>query len=155
ARRSRAGRRRTRAPRPGRRPRSRRGRGAGSCPDLLALAEPVQGDVDQHVLLAAYQLPAAGLAEQLEDVDVVVGGDILGVPEEARVDARVAERQGLAIDLDGAVLQWPHQVVGGVLEGEDRAAGLPAEAVGDGDEGLDRRVAGAGAVAGERGVDAV
>ena len=70
------------------------------------------------------------------------------------VDAGVAEGEGFAVDLDGAVLQRPDEVVGGVLQGEQVAAVLPAVEVGDGDERLDRAVAGTGAVPGEGGVDA-
>jgi hypothetical protein len=64
------------------------------------------------------------------------------VPEKARVDPGEAQRQGLPVHLDGAVLQRPDQVVRGVLEREQIAAVRPPLEFGDRDERLDRAVAG-------------
>ena len=53
----------------------------------------------------------------------VLGG-VLGVAQEAGVDAGVAEGQRLAVDPDRAVLQRADEVVGGVLQREQVAAVL-------------------------------
>jgi hypothetical protein len=113
----------------------------------------VQGDVDDHVLLAADQAAAADLHEDVARVDAVGDGGTLGVAQEAGVHTGVAEGEGLAVDLDGTVQQRPDQVVGGVLESEQVAVVLPALKAGDRDKRLDRAVAGAGAEAGQRRVD--
>ena len=55
----------------------------------------------------------------------------------------------LPVDLDGPVLQRTDEVVGGVLQGEDVAAVTPALEGRDGDERLDRAVAGTGALTGQ------
>ncbi len=54
----------------------------------------------------------------------MLGGGALGVPQEAGVDAGVAEGQGLPVDPDRTVLQRADEVVGGVLQGEQVAAVL-------------------------------
>lgn len=46
--------------------------------------------------------------------------------QEGSVDTGVPEGEGLAVDADGAVLEGSDEVVGGVLEGGETAALLPA-----------------------------
>ena len=121
----------------------------------LLLRNHRQRDVDDHVLLAADEPPASALHEQVAHVYFVAGRGVLGVAQEARVDAGIAERQGLAVDPHRAVLQRSDNVVGGILQLEQVAAVLDARQVGGGDECLDGAVARAGAVPGQRRVDAV
>jgi len=71
------------------------------------------------------------------------------------VDASVAEAEGLAVDAHRTVPQRTHQVVGGVHQAILVGAVVPAHALGGGDEHFQRRVAGAGAHAGQAGVDTV
>src|SRR3569832_207243 len=78
---------------------------------VLALPDEVEGDVDDHVLLATDHRPPPDLDEDRAGVQPVLLGGPLGVPEEARVDPGVAQRQRLAVDQDRAVLQRPHEVV--------------------------------------------
>ena len=86
----------------------------------------VEGNVDELVLLAADQAAAAGLHQQRADLDVVPVGGGFRVPQEAGVDARVAERQGLPVHLHRPLEQRADQVLGRVLEGEQITAMLPA-----------------------------
>ena len=74
--------------------------------------------------------------------------------QEAGVDTGIAQRQRFAVNLDGAVLQRADQFLGGVHQGEQVAAVVPAHAVGRGDEHFERGIAGARAHAGQAGVDA-
>ena len=120
----------------------------------FALAQDVERDVDDHVLLAAHHAALPELRQDVARIDAVDLGRVLGVAQEARIDAGVAERQALAIDPHRPVLQRPHEVVGDVHQNVQVAAGLDPHAVEHGDQHLDRRVAGARAHAGERGVDA-
>lgn len=115
--------------------------------------DQVEGDVRDHVLLAADQLAAADLDQDGAGVQAVPGGGGFGVAEEAGVDAGVAEGEGFAVDPDLAVLEGAYEVVGGVHEREQVAAVLPAHEVGDGDERLQGAVAGSRALTGERGID--
>jgi hypothetical protein len=114
----------------------------------------VEGDVDELVLLAADEPAPAGLRQQGADVDAVAARGRFRVPQEAGVDARVAERQGLAVDPHRPVVQRADQVLGRVLEGEQVAAVLPALQGGGGDERLERAVARPRPVARQRRVDA-
>jgi hypothetical protein len=66
-----------------------------------------QRDVDDHVLLAADEAAAAGLDEDLTGVEAVVAGGPFGVPQEARTDPGVAQRQRLAVDADRAIGPLP------------------------------------------------
>ena len=86
----------------------------------------VEGDVDDHVLLAADEPAPTALEQDVADVDAVASDGDLGVAQEAGVDAGVAEGERLPVDADGTVLQGADEVVGGVLEGEQVAAVLPA-----------------------------
>ena len=60
------------------------------------------------------------------DLDAVPVGGGFRVPQEAGVDAGVAERQGLPVDPHRPVVQRADQVFGRVLEREQVAAVLPA-----------------------------
>jgi hypothetical protein len=111
--------------------------------------------VVDHVLLAADELALAALEQQVADVDAVPLRGDLGVAQERRVHAGVAQRAGLAVHAHGPVLQWPDDVVGGVLELEQVATVLEVHEVGDGDERLDGAVPRTGAVTGQGRVDAV
>ena len=75
-------------------------------------------------------MPRVGRASRriVADVDAVALGGRLGVAQEAGVDAGVAERERLAVDPHRPVLQRADEVVGGVLQGEQVAAVLPAVA---------------------------
>jgi hypothetical protein len=114
----------------------------------------VERDVDQLILLAADEATPAGLHQQGAHVDAVLVRGRFRVPQEAGVDARVAERQGLAVDPHRPVVQRADQVLGRVLEREQVAAVLPALKGGGSDERLKRAVARPGAVARQRRVDA-
>jgi hypothetical protein len=94
-----------------------------------------------------------GLHQQGAHIDAVARRGRFRVPQEAGVDARVANSEGLAVDPHRPVVQRPDQVLGRVLEGEQVAAVLPALQGGGGDERLEGAVARPGAVARQRGVD--
>ena len=81
------------------------------------------------------------------------GGGLFGMAQEAGIDPGIAERQGLAIDAHRAVLKRANQILGGVHQGVEIAAVVPALRLGSGDEDLQRRIAGARAHAGQRGVN--
>ena len=76
------------------------------------------------------------------------------MPQEAGVHARIAQGEGLTVDAHGSVLERPHEVVGGVHQHEQVGPVIETEQVRHGDERFDRGVARAGAVPGQRGVDA-
>lgn len=59
----------------------------------------VEGDVGEHVLLAADEGPPAGLDEEPSRVDPVRGGGAFGVAQEAGVDPGVSEGERFAVDL--------------------------------------------------------
>ena len=71
----------------------------------------------------------ADLHQDVAGVEPVGDGGPLGMTEKARVDTGVPQGQRLAVDLHGAILERPDQIVGGVLQGEQVAAVLPAEQV--------------------------
>jgi hypothetical protein len=89
-------------------------------------AGQVEGDVDEHVLLSADQAAASGFDQERTRIDIKPFGDRLGMTQKARVHAGVAQRQGFSVDAHRTLLQEPHQVVGGVFEGVEVAAVLPA-----------------------------
>src|SRR5574337_1755028 len=103
--------------------------------DTAGLRGPLCGqgqrDVDDHVLLPADQLTPAALHEDVADVYSVPFRRGLRMPEEGRIHTRVSEREGLAVDPHGAVLQRADDVVGGVLEREQIAPVLEARQVRD------------------------
>ena len=74
--------------------------------------------------------------------------------QEGRIDPGIAERQRFAINPHRPVLQRADEIFGGVHQRHDIAAMVPALAVDRGDEDLQGRIAGTGAHAGERGIDA-
>jgi hypothetical protein len=121
--------------------------------DLLPLVHQVEGDVNELILLAADEVTPAGLHQQGAHLDAVPRRRRFRVPQEAGVDAGVAQGEGLAVDPHRPVGQRADQVLGRVLEGEQVAAVLPALEGGGGDERLEGAVARPGAVAGQRGVD--
>ena len=94
--------------------------------------------------------PTAHLQKDRAHVDPVLGRGTLGVPQERGVHTGVAKRERLAVDPDRPVPERPDEVVGGILRVEQVAVVLPLVEVGDRDERLDRTVAGARTVAGER-----
>src|SRR3546814_9052058 len=65
---------------------------------------------------------------------------LLRMAQEAGIDPGIAKRQRLAIDAHRAVLQGPHQFLGGVHQREQVAAMVPAMHIGRRDEDLKRRV---------------
>ncbi|MNN68334.1 hypothetical protein D3C81_1840340 [compost metagenome] len=75
--------------------------------------------------------------------------------QEARIDTRITQRQGFTIDPYRAILQRADDVVGGIEQGVEVGAVIPAQALGGGNEHLQRCVTRPRAHAGEAGVDAV
>jgi hypothetical protein len=103
-------------------------------------------DLDELVFLAADQLTAAGLDEDLGAGHAVLFRLDLRVPEEAGVDAGVAHGEREPVERGRVARKHRGDgLLGGVddLEGVD--AGLDPEPLGDGGERLDRGVARAGA----------
>src|SRR3546814_7006886 len=84
----------------------------------------------------------------------MLGRRLLRMAQEAGIDPGIAKRQRLAIDAHRAVLQGPHQFLGGVHQREQVAAMVPAMHIGRRDEDLKRRVARPCAHTGEARVDA-
>ena len=73
--------------------------------------------------------------------------------QEARVDPRVAEGEGLSIDLDGTIHKRAHDVVSGIFEGGKVAPVLPPLEVGDSNERIDGAIPSSCAETVERVVD--
>src|SRR5690606_23596253 len=61
----------------------------------LALLHEVQRDVDDHVFLTADHTPCAELDQDRAHVQAVVGRGLLGMAQEARIHAGVAEAERL------------------------------------------------------------
>ncbi len=112
-----------------------------------------QRDVDQLVLLAADQVPPAGLEQDLGAGDAVPLGGVAGVLEERAVDAGVAHHQRHPVQLALLGHGRADHVLGRVDDLQEVDAGAPAELVAHPDERLQRRVAGPGAEAADRPVD--
>lgn len=107
----------------------------------------VERNIDDHILLAADESAPAGFEKDGPGVDAVPQCCGFGVAQETGVDAGIAESERFPVDAYVSILQWVDAVVGGVLEGEQVAAELPALERGDGDERFDRAVSSPGAVA--------
>ena len=118
-------------------------------PSLVGSTGEVEGDIDDHILLATDESAPAGFEKDGPGVDAVLPCCRFGVAQETGVDARIAEGECLPVDAYGSILQRADEVVGGVLEAEQVAAVLPALERGDGDERLDRAVSRPGAVPGQ------
>src|SRR5271166_2492431 len=72
---------------------------------MFALLENVERDVDDHVLLPAHHAAAAEFGENVARVHAIELRGVLGVAQEARMDAGEAEREALAVDPHRPVLQ--------------------------------------------------
>src|SRR5437773_11427438 len=120
--------------------------------DMRLLAEP-DGNVDEQVLLAADEAALAGGAQQLVRRHVVALADRSGVLEEARVDARQAERDGVAIDDGDGRLQRRGDLFGDVEQGRDVDPCAHAGALEQRGDDLSLGVARAGAERPQRAVD--
>src|SRR5208282_2358672 len=62
---------------------------------MFALLENVERDVDDHVLLPANHAAAAEFGENVARVHAIELRGVLGVAQEARIDAGEAEREAL------------------------------------------------------------
>ena len=85
-------------------------------------AREVGSDGDDHVFLAGDHAPAADLDEHSRADRRRSCRRRVGVAQEAGVHAGVAERQRLAVDGHGPVLQRADQLLGGVLQRAEVAA---------------------------------
>src|SRR5271166_6881031 len=108
---------------------------------MFALLENVERDVDDHVLLPAHHAAAAEFGENVAGVHAIELRGVLGVAQEARIDAGEAEREALAVDPHRPVLQGPHETVRGVHQAMQITARLDAHSLEHGDQRLDRRIA--------------
>src|SRR5690606_28013663 len=95
-----------------------------------------EGDVDDHVFLAADQAALAALGEDVAYVEVVAGCGGLGVTQERGVHPGIPEGQGLPVHPHRTVLQRPHDVIGGVLQREQVTTVLEPRQVRHRDERL-------------------
>src|SRR3972149_1014718 len=123
-------------------------------PGLLLAPAQLHRDLDQRVLLAADELAPAALEQDLSRVDAEAFGGALGVQQEARVDAGIAQRQRRAVDDLGPRHDRPHRLVSRVDELEPvDAADVHAPAVEHGGADSQRGGARAGAQPGAAAVD--
>lgn len=97
--------------------------GWGEAPS--GLGREVECDVDDHVFLTADESAPPDLDEDFAGVESV-GGRTFRVPEEAGVNARVAQSGCLPVHLHRTVLQRPDDVVSRVLQLEQMAVVLPS-----------------------------
>jgi len=70
-----------------------------------ACGEQIKDDIDDHVLLAADESSPADLSQDVARVDAVLGGCLLGMTQEARVDPGVPESQRGAVNPHRPVLE--------------------------------------------------
>ena len=96
------------------------------CLGGCSIAGQIERDVGEHVFLAPDQPATSGFDQKRAGVDIEPSGGRLGVAQEARVHAGVAQGEGLAVDADRTFLQRADQVVGGIFEGVEIAAVLPS-----------------------------
>ena len=104
--------------------------------------------------LPAHHAAPSQLDQDRAHIDAAARRGAFGVPQEAGIDAGIAERQRFPVDPDRTVHQRAHQLLAGVLQGEQIGAVPEPFALQNGDQRLDRRVAGAGTHAAQRRVDA-
>ena len=76
--------------------------------------------------MAPDQPAASGFDQKRAGIDTEASGGRLGMAQEARVHAGVAQSERLAVDADRTFLQRADQVIGGILEGVEIAAVRPA-----------------------------
>src|SRR5688572_4111596 len=74
----------------------------------------IEGNVDDHVLLAPDHAPAAELNKNLTRIDAIVRSSLLGMAQEAGVDAGIAERERFPVNANRPILERTDQLLGGV-----------------------------------------
>src|SRR3546814_3712435 len=82
----------------------------------------VEGDIDDHIFLAADHPPPAELDQDLAGIETILFGRLFGMAQETGINACIAQAESLAIDAHRAVLQWPHNIFRGVHQAQDRTS---------------------------------
>jgi hypothetical protein len=86
-----------------------KGRHSAPLPRVPFQRAQLEGDIDNHVLLATNHATPSGLFEKRARVYTVTSGGGFGVTQEARVHPGVAERQGFAVDPHRTAEPTTHQ----------------------------------------------